>query len=100
MNVIICATKRISYFDGKRVEVDLLEALDLAVLDEAAELGDRDPLLVALLAAAAPAAAPTTIATAAPATTEASAKTSTGWSSVRHCGFCFCQLAQHAKKMI
>merc|ERR1719331_2119537 len=43
--------------NGEREEVDLLERLDLAVLDESAELGHRDPLL--LLLAAPSAAAPT-----------------------------------------
>ena len=33
--------------DGEGEEVDLLEGLDLAVLDEAAQLGHRDPLLQA-----------------------------------------------------
>merc|ERR1719253_2024363 len=34
--------------DRERVEVDVLNSRDLAVLDEAAELGDRHPLLLLL----------------------------------------------------
>ena len=33
------------YLDGQREEVDLLEGLDLAVLDQTSELGDWDPFL-------------------------------------------------------
>ena len=33
------------YLDGQREEVDLLEGLDLAVLDQTSKLGDRDPFL-------------------------------------------------------
>ena len=82
-----------TYLDGEREEVDLLERLDLAVLDEAAELGHRDPLLLLLAApAATSAAAPTapaaiSAAAAATAPTEtASESTTIGWSSVRHSG--------------
>ena len=44
-------------FDGQRVEVDLLQALDLAVLHQAAQLGHGDPLLVLAAATAASSAA-------------------------------------------
>ena len=54
--------------DGERVEVDLLHALDLASLDETAELGDGLPLLLVALAAATTSTA-TTTATAAITTT-------------------------------
>jgi hypothetical protein len=50
--------------DGERVEVDLLHALDLASLDETAQLGDWLPLLLVALAAA-----PTSTSTATAATT-------------------------------
>ena len=33
------------YLDGQREEVDLLEGLDLAVLDQTSKLGDWDPFL-------------------------------------------------------
>merc|ERR1719192_1981632 len=79
-------------FDGQRVEVDLLQALDLAVLHQAAQLGHRDPLLVLLAPAssAAAAASPTSsAATSTASVAETSAKSSSvatsGWSSVRHC---------------
>ena len=32
--------------DGEREEVDLLQGLDLSVLDEPTEFGDRDPFLL------------------------------------------------------
>ena len=82
-----------SYFDGEGEEVDLLEGLDLAVLDEAAKLGDGHPLLLLLAApASAPAVAATTASAtastvaAAAATAESASETSTftGWSCVRH----------------
>lgn len=43
-----CAQKRVSdlrFPDGQRDKIDLLQGLDLHVLDLAAQLGDRDPLL-------------------------------------------------------
>ena len=83
-----------TYLNGEREEVDLLERLDLAVLDEAAELGHRDPLLLLLAAPAATSAAapsaPAAAIAAAPAATAptetASESTTIGWSSVRHSG--------------
>lgn len=33
-----------SYLDGQRVQIDLLQGLDLHVLNQAAQLGDRHPL--------------------------------------------------------
>merc|ERR1719458_528389 len=77
--------------NGEREEVDLLERLDLAVLDETAELGHRDPFLLLLAAPAAtsaaavsaPAAVPAAAAATAP-TETASESTTIGWSSVRH----------------
>jgi len=48
--------------DGEGEEVDLLKRLDLAVLDKAAEFGDRDPVLL-LLAPTAATASPATTAT-------------------------------------
>jgi hypothetical protein len=59
--------------DGQGEKIDLLQRLDLHVLDQAAQLGDRDPLLIFSLASTSPV-APTTTATAAP---EATAKAST-----------------------
>jgi len=62
--------------DGERVQVDLLDLVDPVLLHEAPQLGDRHPLLLLLLAAAAPAtAAPATVA--APAATEPAAETAT-----------------------
>ena len=88
-----------TYLNGEREEVDLLERLDLAVLDEAAQLGHRDPFLLLLAAPAstapaavsaaassAPAAAITAPATAVAAAETASESTTIGWSSVRHSG--------------
>lgn len=82
-----------TYLNGEREEVDLLERLDLAVLDEAAELGHRDPLLLLLAAPAATSAAAPTAPAAIPAAAAATAPTETasesttiGWSSVRHSG--------------
>merc|ERR1719219_1240596 len=65
-------------FDGQGEEVDLLQALDLAILYQTSKLGDRDPLLVLLAAAASTAtsmattAASTITASAAPASSETS----------------------------
>merc|ERR1719458_2398616 len=71
--------------DGEREEVDLLEGLDLAVLDEAAQLGHRDPFLLLLAAPASTApAAVSAPATAVAAAETASESTTIGWSSVRH----------------
>merc|ERR1719222_304610 len=78
--------------DGEREEVDLLEGLDLAVLNQAAKLGHRDPFLLLLAPATSPAAvstAPTPVAAApaSPASVSESsteATTITGWSCVRH----------------
>ncbi len=83
--------------DGQREEVDLLQGLDLAVLDEAAQLSHRDPLLLLFaVPAAASAAAATTapasaaitaapaVAAATPAAKTSSESTTIGWSSVRH----------------
>jgi len=58
--------------DGERVEVDLLDLVEPALLDEAAELGDGDPLLFLLTRTTTPAAAPATVA--APAAPEATAE--------------------------
>lgn len=64
--------------DGERVQVDVLEVLDLAVLHEAAELGEGLPLLaLAVVAATAAAAATATVATAAAVATTATAKAAT-----------------------
>merc|ERR1740129_1031959 len=75
--------------DGHGEEVDLLQGLDLSVLDEPAELGDRDPLLLLLPAsstAASPAASSTAVSsTAAASISESSTETtSIGWSCIRH----------------
>merc|ERR1719445_2881509 len=72
-------------FDGKRVEVDLLQTLDLSVLDETSQLGDWNPVLLFLAASS----ATTTTASASPASisessTETSSIAATGWSTVRH----------------
>lgn len=34
----------VTYLDGQRVQVDLLQGLDLHVLNQAAQLGDWNPL--------------------------------------------------------
>merc|ERR1719183_491525 len=79
--------------DGRRRQVDLLQALNLPIFDEATQLGDRDPLLVLLPASAAPTAAsaisastapPTTAAVSKPATESSAISSTRGWSSVRH----------------
>merc|ERR1740128_1634386 len=78
--------------DGEGEEVDLLQGLDLAVLHQAAKLGHRDPFLLLLSPATAPAAvstapAPVAAASASPASVSESsteATTITGWSCVRH----------------
>merc|ERR1719458_1873016 len=63
----------------------LLHRLDLAVLDEAAQLGHRDPFLLLLAAPASTApAAISAPATAVAAAETASESTTIGWSSVRH----------------
>ena len=58
--------------DGQRVQVDLLHAVDLAGLDQAAQLGDGLPLLLLALAAA----ASTASATSTPAVTTTAITTS------------------------
>ena len=68
-------------FDGERVEIDLLQTLDLAVLHQAAQLGHGDPLLV-LLAAATAASPATTAASSAATSTASVTETSTKSSSV------------------
>src|SRR5690606_13645620 len=55
--------------DRERVEVDLLHALDLAELNETAELGDRLPFLLLALASTAASTAPSTSASAVTSTT-------------------------------
>ena len=69
------------FLDGQRKEIDLLQGLDLHVLDQAAQLGDREPLLVLGLASASSAAsasAPTATPALAPdAAAEASAEATT-----------------------
>ena len=87
-----CDVDYLVLFDGQRVEVDLLQALDLAVLHQTAQLGHGDPLLVFLAPATSAAAAPSPAPSAATSTAsvaETSAKsspvTASGWSSVRHC---------------
>jgi hypothetical protein len=47
--------------EGQRVEVDLLDGLELVLLDEAAELGDGHPFLLLLARATAPAAPPAAV---------------------------------------
>merc|ERR1719492_619277 len=60
-------------FDGERVEVDLLEALDLSILHQTAQLGDRHPVLLLL-----PSASPSSsAATSPPATITKSSSEST-----------------------
>ena len=59
------------------MQVDLLHAVDLAGLDEAAELGDGLPLLLLVLAAAASTATATSTATVTTAGAEATATSST-----------------------
>ena len=79
-------------FDGQRVQVDLLEGLDLAILDEPAKLGHGDPVLLLLAAAstttaaapATPASTTTSTATVTKTSSESSSITASGWSTVRH----------------
>ena len=67
-----------THLDGQREQVDLLERGDLALLDQAAELGDWRPAALALvLAAAAGTASATASAAAATATTTTTAATAT-----------------------
>ena len=63
---------KLTYFDGQRKEVDLLEGSDLLVLDEASQLGDGNPLVLLLATAAA-----STATTAATASTASSAAATT-----------------------
>lgn len=67
--------------DRERVEVDLLHALDLAGLDETAELGDGLPLLLVVLAAATTSTTATATATATVTTTIATSTTTIATSS-------------------
>ncbi|ALC38326.1 Bka, partial [Drosophila busckii] len=73
-------------FNGQRVQVDLLQRLDLALTHKAAQFGDWHPLLGVLLAATST--TTSTASTTATTTTTARAKTTsestTGWSCVRH----------------
>jgi hypothetical protein len=74
--------------DRERVEVDLLHALDLAGLDETAELGDGLPLLLLALAATATTTARATAAAAVTTTlTTTSSETATAGASspISHC---------------
>lgn len=52
------------FLDGKGEKEDLLDGLDLAILDKAAELGHGDPLFLVLVAVTATATAATTASTA------------------------------------
>merc|ERR550519_1967373 len=83
----------LGFFDGEREEVDLFQGPDFPVLDETAQLGDGDPLVLLLAATStASATAATTATSAAAAFTTSTAtsvakstsKTSTiaGWCSV------------------
>ncbi|XDA81642.1 hypothetical protein R6Z07F_011573 [Ovis aries] len=60
--------------DGQREKVDLLQRLDLHVLDQAAQLGNGEPLLVLGLASASSAASAPAATPSPDATTEASAE--------------------------
>ena len=79
-------------FDGQRVQVDLLERLDLAILDEPSQLSHGDPVLLLLAAAStttstAPATSTSTTTSTATVTktsSESSSITASGWSTVRH----------------
>jgi len=66
--------------DGQGVQVDLLHAVDLAGLDQTAELGDGLPLLLLGLAAA----TATTTATATTAVTTSGSETAATSSTVSH----------------
>jgi len=78
-------------FDGKRVEVDLLQTLDLSILDQTSQFGDWDPVLLFLATsststttASAATASSTSPASISESSTETSSITTTGWSTVRH----------------
>merc|ERR1719219_2911473 len=66
-------------FDGERVEVDFLQALDLSILHQTAQLGDRHPvlLLLASTSTASSAATAAASATSSPATISESSSEST-----------------------
>merc|ERR1719242_2150722 len=66
-------------FDGERVEVDLLQALDLSILHQTAQLGDRHPVLLLLASTSTASSAATAAAsvTTSPATISESSSEST-----------------------
>merc|ERR1719342_1680855 len=77
-------------FDGERVEIDLLQTLNLLFLNQTSQPGHWDPFLV-LLASSPTASTSSTASSAssstasvAEASSESSSSTITGWSSVRH----------------
>merc|ERR1719203_1949734 len=75
--------------DGHGEEIDLLERLDLAVLDETSELGDWDPLLLLLTSSSASTASAATTSTVSSTTASSISESSTesssiGWSLIRH----------------
>merc|ERR1719422_1866311 len=82
-------------FDGKGVEVDLLQTLDLSILDQTSQFGDWDPVLLFLATsststttASAATASSTSPASISESSTETSSITTTGWSTVRHIYSC------------
>merc|ERR1719422_2879218 len=68
-------------FDGERVEVDLLQALDLSILYQTSQFGDWDPVLLFLATSSTSTTTPASISES---STETSSITTTGWSTVRH----------------
>jgi len=68
--------------DGQGEVIDLLKALDLAILYQTTELGDRLPFLGLLLATSTPTSSSAASTTSAETTTKSSA--SLGWSCIRH----------------
>merc|ERR1719336_2813852 len=64
-------------FDGERVEVDLLQALDLSILHQTAQLGDRHPVLLLLASTSTASSAATAAASATSSISESSSESTT-----------------------
>lgn len=74
------------FFNGNGVGVDLFERLDLASLDESAELGEWSPLILVEAASSAWSASSASTASTSSTSTEASAPSSSSWSISCCCG--------------
>lgn len=80
-----------AHLDGQREEVDLLKAPDLAILHQAAQLGDGHPLLLILLATATATPPAASTSPPPPSGAEATSETSTARSGVCHSVGSVCQ---------